>query len=280
LGLATGPDGRIWFAESNTSKIGALTPPAATAGLLAATLPAGRSVQVGNFATAFATIINTEAAATSCGIWPITPVPAGFAFQTTDPTTNALTGTTNARVPIAAGGSQSFVVAFQANGPLLPTNVSLAFGCNGINAAVPVVGLNTLLLSFDVNPVPDMIAVGLTPSNDGYAHIPSGGTGLFVTATSNVGVAGVLTARARAFDPAIPVTATVCETAPATGVCLAPPAATVTRNLVQNDTATWAVFLQASGAIPPNPAKTRIAFEFIDSNGVVRGATSTALTTQ
>jgi hypothetical protein len=38
--------------------------------------------------------------------------------------------------------------------------------------------------------------------------------------------------------------------------------------------------MSASGAVPPDPARTRVAFEFIDAGGVVRGATSIAVTTQ
>jgi streptogramin lyase len=238
LGIAAGPDGNVWFSGFNSNKIGKLTPPAATSGLLAATLPASRSVKTGTVATAFATIINTGAAATNCGISPITPTPAKFAFQTTSSTTNAATGTPNTRVNIPANGTQSFVVAFDATGPFASGDVRLGFGCTGVDAAVPVVGLSTLLMTFDANPVADMIAVGLTASNDGFARIPSGGQGAFVTATANIGVTTVLTARARLFDATTPVTATVCETVPATGACKAPPAASVTRSIAAAENAT------------------------------------------
>ena len=36
----------------------------------------------------------------------------------------------------------------------------------------------------------------------------------------------------------------------------------------------------ASGAVAQDPAKNRVYFEFVDSSGVVRGSTSTAVTTQ
>src|SRR5262249_20237988 len=59
--------------------------------LAAAVLPGSRSVQVGSPATAFATVINLSlAAASACGITPVTNVPATFAYQTTDPLTNAV----------------------------------------------------------------------------------------------------------------------------------------------------------------------------------------------
>ena len=59
VGIAAGPDGALWFTEVNGNKIGRITTPASTSPLVAAVLPSSRSVQVGNTATAFATIINS-----------------------------------------------------------------------------------------------------------------------------------------------------------------------------------------------------------------------------
>jgi plastocyanin len=254
---------------------------AQTSPLFAAMLPASRSVQVGQTATAFATIINgSSAAKTNCGIAPTTSVPATFSFQTTDPHTNGLTGTPNTGATIAAGGAQSYLIAFVANAPLPPTDVLFNYSCDGTASAEPIVGLNTLLLTFDTNPVPDMIAVGLTPSNDGFARTGGpGGTGLLVIASDNIGSSATLTARARLSDPTLPITATVCQTNPSTAACFSPPAASVTAIVNNNDTPTWAAFLTASGAITADPANKRAFFEFLDGNGVIRGSTSTAVTT-
>ena len=72
--------------------IGAFESQGAT-GLLSAVLPSSRSVQVGVAATAFATVINTtQAIAVGCSISPLTGIPASFVYQTTDPTTNQVTG--------------------------------------------------------------------------------------------------------------------------------------------------------------------------------------------
>jgi hypothetical protein len=59
----------------------------------------------------------------------MTAVPADFSFQTTDPATNALTGSLNTPVDIAAGAAQSFVLAFTPTAPIEPADVQLRFGC-------------------------------------------------------------------------------------------------------------------------------------------------------
>jgi virginiamycin B lyase len=94
LYITAGPDRAMWFtvqAGDNFGSIGRITTPAgsaATTPLVAAVLPASRSVEIGNTATAFATMINSGGAnATGCAIVPVTPVPATFLYQTTDPST-------------------------------------------------------------------------------------------------------------------------------------------------------------------------------------------------
>jgi hypothetical protein len=226
---------------------GTMTPIETGNTLFAATLPSSRSVQVGATATAFATILNNgTTTATGCGITPATFVPAEFSYQTTDPSTNLLTGTANTTVsiPPASAGSgnnlQTFLVAFQANQPMPPTNVALGFSCVNSDTVPTIVGVNSLLMTFDASPVPDVITVGLTPSNDGFARTggPSG-TGLFVTAATNIGVSAALTVRARPSDPAMALTTTVCQTNPNTGQCLSPAAPTATATINQNQNTTW-----------------------------------------
>ena len=281
FGMTVGPDGNIWFTLDTAGRVVEFQPSSSTVSLFAATLPASRSVQVGKTATAFATILNAgSVAVTGCQIVPITTLPASFLYQTTNPTTNVLTGSPNTPAPIAAGGSQSFLVAYGASAPQVSINAALGFSCAGVNAAPTLVGVDTLVLAFDANPVPDMIAVGLTPSNDGFSHTGGvGGTGLFAVAASNIGAATSLTARARLLNASTPLTTFVCETDPVSGQCKAAPAATVTRTINQNENSTWSAFLQATATIAPDPAHARVMFEFVDAGGVVRGSTSTAVTT-
>ena len=75
-----------------------VTPGEADAALFASVLPSGRSAEVGTPITAFATIINTgPGIATGCSISPATSIAADFLYQTTDPATNALTGSRPSR---------------------------------------------------------------------------------------------------------------------------------------------------------------------------------------
>jgi virginiamycin B lyase len=285
FGIAAGPDGALWFAEENRNKIGTLmpVPPAGPSPLVAAVLPASRSVQVGKVATVFANIINSSfnTALTNCRIAPATFVNGVFSYQTTNPQTNALTGTPNTPEPIAPGAFGSFVIAILAGAPYPSTNVQFTYACDNVLPVTPIVGVNTLLLTFDANPVPDLIAVGDTPSHDGISRTGGvGGTGLFVIATTNIGLSASLTARARLSNPSLPVTATVCQTDPKTAVCLATPSASVTTTIDNGQTPTWAAFLTASGTVNLDPAINRVFFEFVDSGGIVRGSTSVAVTTK
>jgi hypothetical protein len=248
--------------------------------LVAAVLPSSRSVQVGGTATAFATIINPGASnLNNCAVVPVTALPAGFAYQTTDPQTNALTGTVNTPVSIPAGGSQSFVFAVSPSAPFPPTNLVLGFQCTYSGPAAFRAGLDTLLLSGSATQVPDVVALAATTSNDGILHIPNG-SAAFAVATVNLGAVSTITATANTGAASLPLALTLCETNPQTGQCLAPPSASVTTTIAANATPTFAIFGTASGAIAFDPANSRIFIQFADANGVERGATSVAVETQ
>jgi hypothetical protein len=104
--------------------------------LVAAVLPGSRSVQVGATATAFASIVNHGASpATGCRITPATAVPADSVYQTTDPTTNTVTGAASTPVTIPAASFQSFVIAFTPTAAFAPTDLRLTFVCDNAAAA-------------------------------------------------------------------------------------------------------------------------------------------------
>ncbi len=281
--VASGPDGNLWFTQQGSNQIGKLVPPVTTSPMLGAVLPSSRSVQVGgNVATAFATMINNGSTAlTKCGIKSLTNFSSAFSFQTTDPTTNALTGTVNTTVGLNAGQSQSFLVAFTPNGPNVPTNVVLSFVCKGVDPAQPYVGLNTFLVSNSATPVPDIVALSATTMSDGIVHIPSiSGSGAFAVATVNVGASATsIVATANTGVVTLPLNLSICQTNPSTGQCLSGPGSSAVASINANATQTFSIFATATGAITFSPAINRVFVQFADSNGVVRGSTSVAVRT-
>jgi hypothetical protein len=250
--------------------------------VIAAVLPTSRSVQVGNPATAFAAVINTgSTAASNCRIAPVTSVPADFLYQTTDPATNALTGTPNTPIEIAAGAIQTFLFALTPSAPFPPTDVQLDFECTNTDPAPSTVGLNTLLLSASSTPVPDIVALAATLTGDGILDLPGvAGANAFAVATVNVGANGNITVSADTGDATLPMSVFVCQTNPVSGLCLAPPASSVTTTIDADATPTFSVFAIGDGVVPFDPANNRIFVAFRDGGGVVRGSTSVAVRTQ
>jgi len=80
-------------------------------------------------------------------------VPAVFAFQTTDPATNKVTGSPNTAVSIAAGATQSFVLAFTPNAAFDATPSPFTFACGGLSPAPVAVGVNYFTPSASATPV-------------------------------------------------------------------------------------------------------------------------------
>ena len=208
-------------------------------------------------------------------------VPASSMYQTTNPATNALTGSPNTPASIAAGASQSFVIAFTLNVPFAPTIVMLGFDCSGVSAAPSNTGLNTLLLSASTTSVPDIVALVATAQNDGILHIAgTTGSNAFAVATVNVGASASITATANTGAATLPLTISLCQTDPASGQCLGTPASSVSTMIGANATPTFGIFATASGTVPFLPATNRIFVQFGDANAAVRGSTSVAVQTQ
>ena len=142
-------------------------------------------------------------------------------------------------------------------------------------------GVNTLLLSASATPVPDIVALAATESNDGILHIPgNSGSNAFAVATVNLGASAMITAAANTGPVSLPLAISICQTDPATGQCLTvagPSAATV---IPGGATPTFGIFATAIAGVPFLPATNRIFVEFSDANEVVRGSTSVAIETQ
>jgi hypothetical protein len=138
-----------------------------------------------------------------------------------------------------------------------------------------------LLFSASDTPVPDIVALAATPTNDGIVNIPGvGGTGVFSAATVNVGVQSVISASADTGATSLPLTVSLCETNPATGQCISGSSSTVTTTINAHATPTFGIFVQGNGNVPFDPALNRIFVRFKDGGGVTRGSTSVAVRTQ
>jgi hypothetical protein len=262
---------------------------AATSPLLAAVLPLSRTVQTGDPATAFATIINTgNFTATGCSIAPLTDVPATFLYQTTDPATNQLTGSPNTPVSIPAGGLRTFLMALTPNSSLDTTEVQFNFDCTNTQPAPIVSGINTLLFTVDALPTPDMIAMASTVGNTGIVNIPGpNGAAAFAVATVNVGAQAV-NARVRAdlqsplrrgVGSQLPAKVLLCQTNPQ-GNCLSAPKESVTVTINAGATPTFGAFVMGSGTIPLDPTTNHIEILFDSPEGQRLGSTVVAVRTQ
>jgi hypothetical protein len=253
-----------------------------TPSLGAAVLPTSRSVQVGSSATAFASLVHAGSpAAVGCTIAPVTSVAADFLFQTTDPATNAPSGTADTAIDVPAAETQTFVMAFTPTAEFGATDVVLNFACDNASAAPSISGLNTLLLSASSVPVPDVVALAATLNNDGIVNIAGDtGTGVFSVATVNVGTTGQITASADDNGAGLPIVLSICETQPATGECLSPPESSVVTNIDANETPTFGIFVTGAGNVPFDPANNRVFVRFRDDAEETRGSTSVAARTQ
>jgi hypothetical protein len=257
------------------------TPPAAGQPLLvSAILPLSRAARVGATVTAFATVINAgSTTATACGIALASSIPASLGYQITDARTNALSGTPNTPVDVGPGAAQTYVFSLTPAAAFGATDVQLRFSCTNANPATVLTGINTLLLSASNTPTADVIALAATAAGNGIVDVPgTTGTGAFAVASANVGTAATITASADTGAASVPVSLALCQTNPASGACLAPPAASVTTSVPAGATPTFAVFATARGSIPFNPAVNRVFLRFRDSaSNQIVGATSVAL---
>jgi DNA-binding beta-propeller fold protein YncE len=293
--------GRIFAGDAILNRIQVFGQPS---WLVAATAPGGRAVQVGEPASVFATILNTGATDfNNCQIALPNDAPQGLTltFQTTSPTTNLSTGQPNQPVTIAAGTGQSFVLTLTADAPVTAIGESFLFSCDGTTPAPIFSGVNTADLTVSADPTADIIAAAATPDGSGTISVPetsapatafpvaafnfgaseslqvSVDSGSFYPATSNGPASG--------FEQTLPINVLICQTNPFTGQCLASPAAQLTVNFPSGGTATFNVFVSATGiAIPASLSEPRLFLRFNQPTGAPLpdsvGITSVAIVTQ
>jgi sugar lactone lactonase YvrE len=278
-GVAVDAAGDVFVADTANKVIKEIL--TAAPALEASVLPDSRSVQVGSPATIFATLINTGTSPLdNCRIALPAVAPAGLSlsYQTTDPATNALTGTANTPVNIAgSNGSQSFLIALQGTSPVTAPEMPLTFACSDAPPAPSFIGVNTVDLTFSSTPTADIVALSATATNNGTLLVPTGKAGAFAVATINLGAAAQITASVDTGTTDLPITLTICETNPSTAQCLAAPAGSVSLNFAANATPTFSVFVQANGPIALAPASARIFVRFEDASKGLHGSTSVAV---
>ena len=122
---------------------------------------------------------------------------------------------------------------------------------------------------------------------DAIHETAEGGQAVIVSHAASIPLAGradvlrvLITASADTGGVPLPVTLTLCQTNPTTGVCLGAAATNVTTTIDANATPTFGIFVTGSGSVSFSPATNRIYVRFRDSGGVIRGATSVAVRTQ
>lgn len=255
--------------------------------VVAAVLPSSRAVQVGDTATAFATIINAgQAEAVNCRV-ELTPggeAAGTFSFQTTD-ATNAIIGSPDTPVNIAGGAAQSFVFAFTPGAPYGGGDLPLVFDCDNTDPAAIRAGVNSFWLSASTSAGADIVAISDTGAAVGLNSLPGvvetidrQKNGAFVVAISNVGAAASLTARPVPSPESLTVTPRICQTNTVTGACLAPASGSVDFDIGAHQTASFAVFVQDGLPVAFAPGNNRIAVRF-EEDGALRGSTSVAVRT-
>lgn len=267
--------------------------------VVSSVLPITRSVQNGVTATAFATIINPAASgstATGCGLRLGGATPAQFSYQTTNPATNAVTGTANTPVDLTAGGSQTFVFSVTSAGDFNDNtgltnpsanderNLFIEAFCTNRRSAEFTLGLNTLTFTSSAAAPADVIALAATVGNTGRVDVPTTGNmvGVFSVAVSNIGANATITAQPDIGGRTIAGVQAleICRTDPGTGACTTARAASQTLTLNTNETATFGVFVRGNGqAIANDPATNRVFVRF-NEGAAARGATSVAVRTQ
>ena len=244
--------------------------------LASAVLPGSRSVQVGQLATVFASVINASPnEVTGCGVVPMTDVPAAFSYRTAN-AMNSPVGDADAPFTLAAGTIQNLILSFTPTADFAATNVFLRYICDDGAAASNALGLNSVLLSGADSPVADII--GLTTVVDLVGERDT--TALFAVGSANVGTAEQITVAADDGGAGLPLQLQLCRTDSASGACLETVTPSSTLSYEGASTASFAVFATPTGAIANDPARHRIFVRFVDANGNVRGSTSTAVRTQ
>lgn len=252
--------------------------------LAAAVLPYARSVSGGAPATAFSTIVNSGTVTASNCTLALQDGNGGatgatFSYRATDPATNTPTGADNPAFSIPAGGFSTFVFSTAFAGTVSGSEVFVVADCDNSDPSPRGPGVNSALLSNNVAATPDIVSIAATIGTPGISEIPSNGARTAVALSAvNIGAAGDVILRADLGPVSLPVEFDICETNPATGVCVTDRLNRLPVTFATNEVKTFAVRMRSTGPIQFAPERYRIFFLFQDGTAP-RGGTSVAVRT-
>ena len=252
-----------------------VTYPAATT-LVNSVLPTSRTVPVGTMATIFNTVVNGGSTMATGVTLSINPAPAGtFVYQQTNCATNAIIGGVDPSLDVAPGGVLCYVLSFTPSATFAATSVHIRAQAANAPSTNLLTGINTWLLRSTAVAGPDIIA--LTTTTD-FHQVACSGANAFAVALSNVGAAAIgdITAVANTGSVSLPLSISISETNPATGVVIGDH---ILQTVGAGENRTVAVFVTFNGCIAFDPAANRIFIEFRDASNNVVGSTSTAVST-
>ena len=245
--------------------------------LFSAVLPSARSIQLGDSATAFATVINTGMSdAIGCNVTLESNVLARLDYQELDISTFQLIGNLNESITIPSNSSKTFFISVTPFSILPIAELELRYDCLNADAAESISNVNTFTLSVDANPVSDVVAV--TTVTDLVSSI--GSTSLFAVGSFNQGISETLTVVPVSSNSNNALSLSICQTDPSLGTCISNIESTVTLDFLNQSNATFAIFVEPLSDINNNPADNRVLIKFEDSLGNLRGLTSTSIRTQ
>lgn len=255
--------------------------------IVSAVLPNARTTTVvsgeRSYLTVFMTVINGGGAPLT-GCYAALPGDSsvGLDYQTTDPATNALTGTLNTPFNLAPGAAQSLLLSFRASRSVRVLAAPVV-ACDGGAVTPTMDGLTTVDLNFSSSPQADIIPIALAlPDLDGVVRLASSdGVGLMVTAAVNIGAESTLRVRpvgrmraASGFEAGL----LICETDPS-GTCVSSPEPWLSVTFARDVPRTFNVYVLGAdtlAGVPFDPAGNRVRLEFSTSNGTLVGLTSAA----
>ena len=256
-------------------------PPLIPLSPLSAALPLARSTQVNETVAAFVTLINrTDQQMQGCAITFNADLPATLSYSPTNPTDNSISGPADELFDLNPSETKTFVVSMTPSADFLSQRLDTVYECGNAPRTRSVRELNSLVLASSVTPVPDILALSATTTNDGIAGLDSNNQTAFSVASLNLGAAS-----SSILVEAIPTlglaafTTSICETDPATGECIGATVAGLNVSFGALQERTFAVFVTSNQPIGPLYDIRRVRVQFTDSSGELRGSTSVAVVT-